>query len=198
MKRKQYLGFTLIELLVAMAVFAILVTVGVPAMKSFMRDNRLVSQTNELVGALNAARSEAVRRGVNVTVCSSTDEATCSGTNSWATGWIAFADLDGNIAINGSDAMIRVHGPVGGGNTITSQGFDVTTATAVNTSYVQYNSRGNINGLPQTFAICDTQPGNDKRARGVNVLPMGVVALAKDTSNDGIVNNVASQNVTCP
>ncbi|MEJ2347257.1 MAG: GspH/FimT family pseudopilin [Gammaproteobacteria bacterium] len=197
MKRKQYIGFTLIELLVAMAVFAILVTVGVPAMKSFMRDNRLASQTNELVGALNAARSEAVRRGANVTVCSSTDEATCSGTNAWATGWIAFTDLDGNIAINGSDAMIRVHGPVGGGDTITSQGFD-TSGTAVNTSYVQYNSRGNINGLPQTFTICDTEPGNVKRARGVNVLPTGLIALAKDTSNDGIVNDVASNNVACP
>ena len=63
-------GFTLLELMVAIAVLAILVTIGVPSFQTLIQNNRVVTQTNELVTALNFARTEAVKRGrpVQVTV----------------------------------------------------------------------------------------------------------------------------------
>lgn len=83
---KRQIGFTLIELLIAIAILAVLLGVGVPGFQETIRTNRVASITNDVVAALQIARSEAVRRGENVTVCSSNDQATCSGT--WADGWV--------------------------------------------------------------------------------------------------------------
>jgi type IV fimbrial biogenesis protein FimT len=65
---KGYRGFTLLELMVTLAVLAVLITVGIPAFGDMVRNNRVTAQTNELVSALNIARSEAVKRGRNVQV----------------------------------------------------------------------------------------------------------------------------------
>ena len=56
-------GFTLIELMVTLTVMAILLSIAAPSFTSLMAANRMSTQTNEFIGALNLARSEAVRRG---------------------------------------------------------------------------------------------------------------------------------------
>ncbi len=66
MKRSS--GFTLIELMVTLSVMAILATLAAPSFTSLIQNSRTTTQTNELVAALNLARSEAVKRGVDVQV----------------------------------------------------------------------------------------------------------------------------------
>lgn len=89
--RKQS-GLTLIELIVGMAILAILATTAVPSFVDFVRRNRLATQTNDLVTAINIARSEAVKRSQQVSICASGDQATCSGSTDWTDGWIVFRD----------------------------------------------------------------------------------------------------------
>lgn len=83
---KHEIGFTVIELLVAITILAVLLGVGLPSLQETIRTNRVASTTNDVVAALQIARSEAIRRGENVTVCSSKDQTTCSGT--WEDGWV--------------------------------------------------------------------------------------------------------------
>jgi type IV fimbrial biogenesis protein FimT len=84
---KKHSGFTLIELMVTVAILAILLAVGVPSFRSMVENNRIRAVGNDLVVALQFARSEAIKRGASVTLCSSDDQASCSG--AWTDGWVA-------------------------------------------------------------------------------------------------------------
>lgn len=94
-------GFTLVELIVTVSVLAILTTIAVPSFSSLLNSNRLTGAANDLVGGLQAARLEAVRRNQVVTFCKSADNATCAGngSGSWA-GWIVLA-TDGTLLQSG-------------------------------------------------------------------------------------------------
>ena len=98
---KRDYGFTLVELMVTLVIAAILLTAGVPSFTTLIKNNRLTTSTNELVGALTLARSEAVKRGLRVTVCKSADQASCdtSGTG-WQQGWIVFTDENNSGTYN--------------------------------------------------------------------------------------------------
>ncbi|MGY1410331.1 MULTISPECIES: GspH/FimT family pseudopilin [unclassified Luteimonas] len=87
-------GFSLIELMVVVAVVAILAVVAYPSLTSVINSNRLSSNANELVASLQYARSEAIRRNARVSVCGSSDGATCDGT--W-TEWLTVLDSDDSI-----------------------------------------------------------------------------------------------------
>ena len=65
---KRGSGFTLIELMVTIAVVAVLATVALPGFRVFVQENRVTTQTNEVVTMLNFARSEAARRGTDIRV----------------------------------------------------------------------------------------------------------------------------------
>lgn len=85
MKRAH--GFTLIELMITLLLAAIIMSLAVPGFRDLVQNNRAATQSNELVAALALARSEAVKRGVNVMLCPSSDQATCTG-GDWQDGWI--------------------------------------------------------------------------------------------------------------
>ena len=83
-------GFTLMELLMGLVILAILLAGAVPAFQTFTQNNRLDGQANDIVAAAQLARSEALKRGVPVAMCSSADAATCGGT--FNSGWIVIAN----------------------------------------------------------------------------------------------------------
>ncbi len=55
-------GLTLVELLTVIAVLAILITIGMPAMASFLQHNRLRSAAEALALTLHTARAETIAR----------------------------------------------------------------------------------------------------------------------------------------
>ncbi len=95
-------GFTLIELMVTVAVLGILAAVAAPAMISFVNANRLNGTTGEMTASLQLARSEAIRRNARVTVCSSANGTTCSGSTDWDR-WIVI----GRDNVSGDTDVIR-------------------------------------------------------------------------------------------
>jgi len=150
-------GFTLIELLVTISIAAILLAIAVPNFMTFVQNNRLASQANDLVTALNYARSEAIKRGVRVTVCSRSTDAACAGSTTWDTGWLAFVDTNGNGAVDG-EAVLLVRQPLESSNTLRA---------AVRTRVTYQNS--GFSGFADTFRLCDTRGAASGRAIAVNL-----------------------------
>lgn len=100
--RPRSAGFSILELMVALTVLAIGLGIAVPSFTDMARRNRLATQTNGLMSTLAIARSEAVKRGISVTVCpaaTAVDTADqCSFDTNWAeNGWIVFTDAVGDI-----------------------------------------------------------------------------------------------------
>jgi type IV fimbrial biogenesis protein FimT len=142
--KKNY-GFTLLELLITVAIVGILMAFGLPAMDSYVKNDRLSTQINALVGHLAYARSEAVLRSQQVILCASSDMTSCSAGGNWADGWIIFIDADNSSTFTGTEEILRVKQTLIGGNTLTS-----TTGSSI-----IYDNRGfspNSNG---SFSLCD-------------------------------------------
>jgi type IV fimbrial biogenesis protein FimT len=100
-------GFTLLELLMTVAILAIVLTVGIPSFAETIRNNRLASGANELRASLALARSEAAKRGVQVSICPRSGNA-CADSLEWSTGWLVFLDeVAPTGTIDGSDAVLQ-------------------------------------------------------------------------------------------
>jgi type IV fimbrial biogenesis protein FimT len=163
-------GFTLIELLVTILIAGILVAIGVPAFNSFVLNDRDIGQANSLVGSLNYARSEAVKQNLagGVTVCPSTDGATCGGA-AWSGGWIVL-DPKGNV--------LSAVPALAGSNTLTPS------------SGVTFQSNGLVSG-PLAIRICDSRGA--PFAREVEVNAAGRVAASTTPGQ-----SVAGGALVCP
>jgi len=117
---KKQTGFTLIELMVTLAMVGILLAVGAPSIKNFVKGDRLTATSNDLLSALHVARSEAIKNNASVTVCESADGANCTATGEWRNGWIVFIDSNRDqlgtgapcVAIN-TDCLLRIKSSVG-------------------------------------------------------------------------------------
>jgi type IV fimbrial biogenesis protein FimT len=59
-------GFTMIEAMVTLAIFAILVAIGVPTMSVWIRNNKVRSATDALQNGLRLAQSESLRQSRQV------------------------------------------------------------------------------------------------------------------------------------
>jgi type IV fimbrial biogenesis protein FimT len=59
-------GFTMIEMAVTMTIFAILVTLGVPSMTTWIRNNKVRAVTDSLQTGLRLAQAESLRRSRQV------------------------------------------------------------------------------------------------------------------------------------
>jgi len=158
-------GFTLIELLVTLSIAAILLTVAVPNFIMFVQNTRLTSQANDLVTALNYARSEAIKRGVRITVCGRASNTACAGTTNWDSGVLVFVDVDGDGTVGAGETVLQVRQTLEGGNTL----------RAGASTHITYQSSGfrSDPGGNDIFSLCDSRGALSGRSIAIN--PQGRV-----------------------
>ena len=149
-------GFTLVELLITIAIAAILLSAGVPALSDFIRNNRLQSAAAGIAADLTAARTEAARTYLNVVVCASTAGTACDGTD-WNTGRIVYADANGNGTVEPSE-IIRWSAPFDAGLAATAVGF---------TALVAFRPTGAASASG-SIDVCDGRSGPHGRRVDLN------------------------------
>ncbi len=113
-------GFSLIELMVVIAIAAIISGLAAPSFSRMLNSNRIQSAASALQGDMMYARTEAVKRGMWVSMCPSANQSTCdASSNAWQNGWIVFYDAVGNGVFDSSvDTILKVRAKMPGGNTI--------------------------------------------------------------------------------
>ena len=166
------------ELLITVVCGGILLSLAVPAFRSFLQNDQQWTTQSQLVMSLNAARSEAIKQDVTnaVQVCASADGKTCGGT--WAQGWIAI-----NQADPANPLVIQSIGAVPAGTTVTE---------AAGLNAVKFLSSGTVNNAV-AFTICDARGA--AQARYLQVNTMGRVASAPTVGFDLSTPPVA---LVCP
>jgi type IV fimbrial biogenesis protein FimT len=178
---KKASGFSLIELMVVIAIAAVLAALAVPSFQGMVASSNLTSTTNDLVATFARARSDAIRRGKRVTVCMSSDGATCTTSGAWTQGWIMFND--GNHAAAGATVESSTDITIVSGALTNNI---VVVAKANSMPYVSYSSDGQaklMNGGSGagTIRVCSvsTALANDARARDIKINWVGRVILEK-------------------
>jgi type IV fimbrial biogenesis protein FimT len=102
-------GITLVETLVVLSILGILGAIAVPSFQSTIESNRRQAYANQLFEDLAFARSEAIKRGVRVVVCASSNGTQCSGEPNWKVGWMVFVDLDADSMPDQTESILRIH-----------------------------------------------------------------------------------------
>jgi type IV fimbrial biogenesis protein FimT len=160
-------GFTLVELMVTIAMIAILLMVAAPNFAEFIRNNRLVTQTNAFTTALGVARSEAINRAAQVSICKSANGTACTTANNWEQGWIIFQDTDADGTVDVGEDLIRVQNALPAGYTLRQAGsfsnwiaYTATGASAGN---------GGNNGF---FRVC-TPAADTAKSRAIQISTTG-------------------------
>ena len=148
-------GYSLIELLISVTVLVALSGMAIPSFAGMIARNKIITQTNELFGALYLARSHAVAKQKNVHVCPiKSDENTRCSENfdfnaNWTNGWLVFADNNRNANLDENDEILRIIEMPGSMNIV-------------------FNQRGRLRFFPDGsarsagFYICDKTQSNYK------------------------------------
>jgi type IV fimbrial biogenesis protein FimT len=177
--RNRMSGFSMVELLVVIGIAAILMSIAVPSYQSVTTSNRISSEVNSLLGDMQFARYEAIKEGQTITVCPSTDGATCSLTNVWNTGWIVqTTDLS-----SGTKYTLRYQ------RAFSPSGDSFTSNDGVQS--MAFNREGFASGLTVstvTFALHDaTNTGAYTRCLAVGISGMLTTQLNGQTTGSGQV-----------
>ncbi len=115
MKQK---GVSLIELMITLVVLGIATAFAMPAFDYVIANNRQSAMINQLVGAMNLARLEAIKRGAQVSI------ATMDGSNNWHNGYRLWVDANSDIVFDSGEELVRQYdAATAGGLTGSAKGF---------------------------------------------------------------------------
>jgi type IV fimbrial biogenesis protein FimT len=183
---KQNRGFTVVELLIAVAILAILMGIAAPSLRTLRMNMLMTSQANDLMAALAVTRNEAIRRGVRMGICTSTNGTSCTASQ-WQQGWIVFTDANGDGDIDAGTLPLVVQATIDGGNTLISTNHG---SNAGGARFVGYGTPGTLAGTatPVTFDLCDSRTtatvgsaASDRQGRRVSITSTGRAIVQRRT-----------------
>lgn len=159
--RHAAVGFTLMELLVVIAIAAILAGLAVPSFKTMVENAQRREASTAFYIALTRARSEAIARNTNISVCARSasvpDTPTCaSSLSNWQGGWIVHSGTS-------TASPLLVHETIANGFTLTGVA-----------SPLVFDATGRI-GTAADYLLC--KGTGDSQPRRISVSRSGRVSL---------------------
>jgi type IV fimbrial biogenesis protein FimT len=173
MNRQQtQAGFTLTELMVVIAIVAILLSIGVPSYKYISNSYRISAEVNGLLGDAEFARSEAIKEGQQIVLCTSTTLTTCAGVDTWQVGWIVCVDLNNNGTCDAGEPVLRTQ------QTWVNTDTFVSNALGNPASTVVFNREGFAVGFPaQVIMTLHDATANPAWTRCLEIQTVGLMTV---------------------
>ena len=171
-------GFTLVELMITLVILGVLSAIGAPAMRDMVMNNRLTTETNDMLVSLTFARGEAIKRSTNVVLCKTSDPTTsppsCDAGAAWTKGWVIFAD-DGSGTFEAvNDVLLRL------GDGFPGTGNKIKLDTGANS--FGFTNLGLLTTTNTLVFICDSR--GDNFAKVVDIFSTGRSRVNRDTAAD--------------
>ena len=155
-------GFTLGELLTTMKVVGLSLSFAIPSFNSVVNNNRRASGINQLVSTMYLARSEAITRNTQITVCPSQTGVGCQGIP-WNQAWLLFTDTNSDRSVDPGE-LILAHLPA-------NPRLDIQSAEIGNFFVYRPNGRLMVNTPAENtgqVTICDPRGADHARVVIVN------------------------------
>jgi type IV fimbrial biogenesis protein FimT len=142
---KPHTGFSLIELLIILTLITIIATFTIPAYKNLITTTSNQTLRAQLQHAIHLAQSEAMTRGVTITLCGTADSANCD--DNWQHGIMLFIDeTEAGVPVNKTDVLYIFNHDVKSGNLFWHSAYNV--------NYLQLDPSGMTNGENGKFWYC--------------------------------------------
>jgi type IV fimbrial biogenesis protein FimT/type IV fimbrial biogenesis protein FimU len=184
--RKQ--GFTLIELMVAILIVAILSTIALPSMNTFLVGMRVDNEISEIQRLLLTARNMAINTGRNTTICP-LNGANC--TNNWQNQISVFTNdsntTNNNIYNAATEQLVKVKGSTQIGDKLQ---FTIP-------SPIVYTPTGRLllPSVASAFRYCPQ--GEADSSRGIDLSFSGRSYTSSDTDSDGKDEDRNNAEIVC-
>ncbi|MBN1238542.1 MAG: GspH/FimT family pseudopilin [Gammaproteobacteria bacterium] len=172
-------GFTLWELMMALVLAGIVLGIGVPSFMEFQRSNAMTTAANDLLSAVLAARSEAVKRQAPVMLCASPNPTAPAPDCGAGGGFIVFIDddgdgmagpTDGNGTHDDGEPLLLQRPPSGGAIRVWSDGRYV----AFDANGLPYQPAAQPEPPASSYLYCDDR-GNRAAAGGLSAARVVVI-----------------------
>lgn len=143
---RRMAGFTLIEALVAVAILAVVMSLGTPALIRMLALQRGNAAAQQLGHDLARARAAALMRRQPVVVCPLGAGNRCQPDRNWSHGWIVFMDRGHNHQPDADADVLWVHQ----GEGASGHGLSI----GANRGLLRFRHDGTSPGTNLTFNIC--------------------------------------------
>ena len=177
-------GFTFIELLVAIAVFSVLLGIGIPSFNDALHSHQAKGVVQKLYSSYQYARTEAVTRGKKITLCGSDDGVSCSVI--WQKSLLIFEDANNDKRVNETEWRHNI-------DINLAHGY-IHTKAGLTSPYLHLNSDGTVN---RNGSIIVCQPGQPEHTQQIIYWRTGRPYFSKITTRGNQLINSRGDPVPC-
>ncbi len=174
---KHIHGMTLIELITTLSLLAILVTLGVPGLKTLLVKTQQASLINGFSSLFHQARGLAISDETRQILCPSEDNRTCLPGNDWSQGLIQVTDIDQNGQADPGEPVSALFNA--------ETGSEIEVHSSPSRTQVHYLSDGRPSGYNLTLAFCD--PKNRVPGKYLIVNNVGRIRISDRVDRDSTV-----------